>query len=111
MKQHLKEFCEKLKEYGLGDFEIKPKYERNYYDPACNIIPGYYIDCSGHLRSRSNPRIRYYKVYNKCSGEHITDFFYSANFVKYLLNEQKVLKQDKEKYKEAWDYFWLNRFS
>lgn len=106
----LAKFTDKLKEFGLGDFTIKNKYEKNYYDPACKVSPTQYIDASGYLRSYSNARIKYYEVYNKENGLHVRNFYYSMDFVEELLKKLEVFEEDPERYKEAINYFWHNRF-
>ena len=106
----LAKFTKKLNEFGLGDFIIKTKYVKNYYDPACRVSPTQYINARGYLTKYSNAIVKYYEVYDKKSGKHVSDFYHSMHFVEKLLKEQALFEKDPERFLEIKNYFWDTRF-
>ena len=106
----LAKFTKKLNEFGLGDFIIKNKYEKSYYDPACRVSPTQYINARGYLTKYSNAIVKYYEVYDKKSGKHVSDFYHSMHFVEKLLKEQALFEKDPERFLEIKNYFWDTRF-
>ena len=109
IEQRVCEFCEKLREFGLGNYEIKILYYNRSKQENYRVNPEFYVGKGGNLRRYSSDiEIDEFEVYdldNKC--EYFTSFYNSLAFVVMLLDKSELsIKKQTEIY-EYFDYNWF----
>lgn len=101
--ERMTEFCDELREHGLGNYEITITYDPHYSDPSRTVIPGQcYLDRCGRVVNYSlDPKVEYFEIYDLDHDYQYVGYFYdSMHLVEFLAKKNNMEIDD-----DMWDYW------